>query len=225
MKTYPPEDFFHGTQLSLAQAIYDGNLDVVVSLSRNTDLNKPGNQDMTLLFYALQAASDEKAQQLKIMSVLVKQGADPLQRVPDMGSVAGVAARSTSPEYIKALLDGGMSPKVIVRDSPLIFGAAADNSLATLALLVERGADVNERDSVGRTVLFEALAGFQLNTVNWLLDHGGDPTVKTNNGDSFSSVLTFLYSKEGRSQGDDHKLDEIAKKAVSKGMKWAPQKY
>ncbi|MGD8206414.1 hypothetical protein [Pantoea sp. FN0305] len=52
MKSYNAEDFFSGTQLQLAQAISNNNLEEVKILAKTTELNKPGKQDMTLLFFA-----------------------------------------------------------------------------------------------------------------------------------------------------------------------------
>lgn len=220
MKHYPPEDFFHGTQLSLAQAIEEGNEREVVTLAKQTELNQPGAQDMTLLFYALQTAFGEKQSQLKIVTELVRLGADPLQRVPDFGCAAGVVARSPHPEYMQALLDGGMSPDVLNEDTPIIMDASNDESLPVLSLLVDRGANVNQRDSLGRTALVEALAGFQLEAVNWLLDHGADPRVQMHNGSSFASMLSFIQSKKGRSEADEKRLQAIIRKAMEHGMKW-----
>jgi len=48
-----PQDYFSGQQLVLAKAIEQGEVDQVKKLAPETDLNKPGQQDMTLLFWAL----------------------------------------------------------------------------------------------------------------------------------------------------------------------------
>ncbi|MDU6416547.1 ankyrin repeat domain-containing protein [Mixta calida] len=113
-----------------------------------------------------------------------------LQNVPDMGSVAGVTASSSSPEYMEALLDGGMSPNAAVQKSPIFYYSASDNTLNTLSLMIQRGANINQSDNLGRTVLMEALDGMQLDTVVWLLKHGADPhAVETNSGWSFARQL------------------------------------
>lgn len=227
MKTPPPEEFFHGSQLALAQAIYRGDMAGVKQLAAKTDLNKPGDQDMTILFFALQTAYGVKQQQLNIISELVRQGADPLQKVPDAGSVAGISARSDSPLYMNALLEGGMSPDAIVGgDTPVIFGSASEHSFNVLKLLVSKGADVNKRDTPGANVLIEALSGWDLDVVEWLLNHGADPTLVTVNGWQFGNMLENIINKSGSSDRQTQiRLEEIRKLAVSKGMKWPPQKY
>lgn len=45
-----PQDYFSGQQLELAKAIEEGDVDAVKTLAPESDLNKPGKQDMTLLF-------------------------------------------------------------------------------------------------------------------------------------------------------------------------------
>lgn len=45
-----PQDYFSGQQLELAKAIEEGDVDAVKTLAPDSDLNKPGKQDMTLLF-------------------------------------------------------------------------------------------------------------------------------------------------------------------------------
>lgn len=46
----PPEGYFTGQQLVLAKAIRDGNIGDIKRLAKETDLNSPGEHDMTLLF-------------------------------------------------------------------------------------------------------------------------------------------------------------------------------
>ncbi|MEB5922594.1 ankyrin repeat domain-containing protein [Franconibacter daqui] len=221
MKKYPAEDFFSGSQLTLAQAIERGNINEVKELSSQTNLNKPGAQDMTLLFFAVQSAYDKEPDRLKIMSVLVKAGADPAQQIPDMGSVAEMVVKSDSPSFVNALLEGGMNPNLVVGSTPIIFGAASDHSRAVLESLIRHGADINKRDSLQQTALIEALAGQQLDTVIWMLEHGADPSVTTKNGWQFSHMLehTMSLHPDGEAR---LKLEQIRRIAVNKGMKWPP---
>ena len=120
-----PQDYFSGQQLVLAKAIEHGEVDEVKKLAPNTDLNKPGQQDMTLLFWALSNAINDKktAPQLEIITDLVKAGADPLQPRPAGGSSpAEFVLQGDSGDWINALLDGGLSPdaKDKVHQDPII---------------------------------------------------------------------------------------------------------
>ncbi|RKO80202.1 hypothetical protein C5E04_13030 [Pectobacterium parmentieri] len=216
---YPPESFFSGEQLTLAQAIEKGDLTAVTSLAFYTNLNQAGKQDMTLLFYALQIAKSRKTYQLLIITQLIKDGADPLQQVPNMGSVAEVLATSPYPIYMQALLDGGMSANAKIMGRPVFYRAASDNTLSTLKLMVERDGDINQGDSLGRSVLMYALDGMQLDTVEWLLNHGANPNiVETNTGWSFMRQLDYVITRNNGDAGATHKkLMEILQLAKQKG--------
>ncbi len=55
-----PQDYFSGQQLTLAKAIEDGKVEDVEKLASETDLNKPGQHDMTLLFWSIMNAINDK---------------------------------------------------------------------------------------------------------------------------------------------------------------------
>ncbi|MFB6324851.1 ankyrin repeat domain-containing protein [Pantoea deleyi] len=224
MKKYPAEEFFSGTQLSLAQAIEKGDRSEVKKLSTHTDLNRPGAQDMTILFFALQNSYNKNRNNLGIVSDLVRAGADPLQQVPDIGSVAEAASRSDDPIFISALINGGMSPNAEVDDTPIIFGSASEHSKKVMQYLVVKGADVNKKDSLGQTVLIESLSGLQLDSVTWLLNNGADPRIKTKNGWGFGNMLSKMMERQANERNKE-KLESIKSLAISKGMQWPPSDY
>ncbi len=218
MKNKPAENYFSGGQLQLAQAIHEGDLAEVKSISGRVNLNKPGKEDMTLLFYSLLEASSGKQVQYEILSELVSAGADPVQPVPDMTSVAVFAAKSDSPSYLKALVDGGMSVNAKYRSTPIIFYTANDATLDNLTFLVERGANVNASNGVGRTALMDSIDVMQLDTVTYLLNHGANPNAVNNLGGGFSSKLEDKINNVG-DRSLDKKLEEIRLLAIRKGMK------
>ncbi|WP_325975055.1 ankyrin repeat domain-containing protein [Pantoea anthophila] len=220
-KGQAPESYFSGQQLLLAKAIAQHRVSDVNKLAPGVELNKPGAQDMTLLFFAVQSAAKKIPDELRIICELVKAGADPLQNVPDLGSVAEVLATSPYPVYMQALLDGGMSPDAEVMERPVFFRAASDNTIATLALMVKRGANINSSDSLGRSVLMHALDGMQLDTVEWLLNNGANPNaVETNTGWSFmrqlDDALEDIQSDEGSTR---NRLTAILRLAKKKGAR------
>ena len=121
-----PQDYFSGQQLELAKAIEEGDVDAVKTLAPDSDLNKPGKQDMTLLFWAIGNAINDKktSPHLKVITLLVKAGADPLQPRPQgKSSPAEFALKGDSADWINAMLDGGLSPNVKdkVFHEPIIF--------------------------------------------------------------------------------------------------------
>jgi ankyrin repeat protein len=60
---------------------------------------------------------------------------------------------------------------------------------ATLALLIERGADINTRDTLGETPLVDAFFRTDFDKVYFLLEHGANPNPVNKQGRSFSQML------------------------------------
>lgn len=223
-----PQDYFSGQQLELAKSIEEGNVDVVKTFAPDSDLNKPGKQDMTLLFWALGNAINDKKTlpHLQIITLLVKAGADPLQPRPQgKSSPAEFALKGDSADWINAMLDGGLSPNVKdkVFHEPIIFQSIKAKNTETLEAMLNRGADVNSTNSLGKTLVFDALDNQSYDHVLLLLDRGADPSIKAKNGWSMSNALADALS--GLEQGSEQyeKLNEIKEKLIQKGGKWPPQ--
>lgn len=73
---------------------------------------------MTLLFWAINNAIYDKTtpERLKIITDLVKAGADPLQPQPNTpGSPAEFVMKADKGIWIQAMLEGGLSPNVRIR--------------------------------------------------------------------------------------------------------------
>lgn len=226
-KRYPPEQFFSGKQLELAQAIREGDLDRVKSLASSADLNAPGKSNMTLLAFAFQEAipvkSDGDNARFQIISQLVKDGAKPQQTFLENSNVAVAAARADTPSFLKALLAGGMSPDLRYDgDSPLLFATAKDRQLPEMKVLIEHKADVNIRDSIGDTALINATQLRQWDTVDYLLAHGADPTVANSNGVTYSKVLAIELKSTPKDSPQLERIDAIVKRIVAAGGKWPP---
>lgn len=214
MKKIHPEDYFSGSQLQLAQAIEDGNVDEVEKLSTRTDLNKPGEKDLTLLYYALSEASKKDVNRLNIMSVLVKHGANPLQYVVDMGTVATNTAGYADPVFFKALIKGGMDKNARFESTPIIFYATNEKAFPTLKYLVEIGTDVNAKDSLGQTAIFEGMYGRQYDQVEYLLHHGAHANVTDVNNVTFNQLLDKIISNTNKDNTKAlNKLEDIKKLA------------
>jgi uncharacterized protein len=226
-KRYPPEDFFTGQQLALARAIRDGDLAQVKELASKTDLSAPGNKNTTLLSFAMQEAVPVKQEagnaRFQIISELVKDGAKPEQTFGQNGNLAYTSARADTPNFLKALLAGGMSPDLRYDgDDPLIFACAEDKLLPQLRVLVEHKANVNQRDSLGETALFNATRLRQWDVVDYLLAHGADPLVVNENGLKYAKTL---YNELKVTPKDSPQLDRInavGKKIATAGGQWPP---
>lgn len=221
----PAQAYFSGTPLALAQAIERGDVARTEALARQlgpSGLNRPGAQDMTPLFFALHRAMGGKPQQLEIVTVLVRAGADPLQPVPDLGSVLGVALQADSSRYVQALLDGGASPDAILGSTPILFDVAREHTAATLKLLLDRGADVDRKDGLGNTALMHALMGMQLDQVLYLLDRGASPHFVNVNGVSFAGQLQFQIGRQQAGSPAQRRMLDIRDRLVALGVAWPP---
>ncbi|MGF6657453.1 hypothetical protein OKW34_008043 [Paraburkholderia youngii] len=225
MKKFPATDFFSGPQLELAQAIERGDMEQVRRLAPKTDLNTPGRKNMTMLFFAFQEALQRDPHRLAVASEVVKAGADPLQEVPDFGDPLGVMLNSSHPEFLRAMLDGGVDPNLISEGTPIIFDVAKESTSGSLKLLVERGADVNRRDSLRNSVLFEALMNNALDQIDYLLDHGANPSTYNINGVSFPFALSHDINRNAPAPDSPayRKLVEIRDRIIRMGVKWPPE--
>jgi uncharacterized protein len=228
MKKLDPSEFFNGSQLMLAQAIRARDVLAVKRLSRQTDLNTPARQDMTLLFFAFNDALDGRdARSFEIMTELVKAGADAVNHEvpPNLGSVWGVSLNRPEAVFAKALLDGGVSPNASGQGKgtrPGLFEASNEQTFEVMKLLIDRGADVNLRSSLGTTVLDHTLSGMQLDQTEYLLTKGANPNTLNRLGVSFAWALKLASEKPGLNPATIKKLSEIKDSALSKGMKWPP---
>ncbi|MEN0584433.1 MULTISPECIES: ankyrin repeat domain-containing protein [unclassified Kosakonia] len=194
MKKIDPEKHFAGQQLVLAKAIQAADRESVLRLAKETDLNTPGTEDLTLLFFAINESlyNDNPPERLVIVSDLVRAGADPLQPQPRMpGCPAEVAAKGDKDIWLKALLDGGLDPNASdkIYHEPLIFSTLESKTTAPLALIIERGADINTKNSLGETPLVEAFFSADFDKMFFLLDHGADPNPVNNKGRSFRQMV------------------------------------
>lgn len=222
-----PQDYFSGQQLTLANAIEHGDVDDVVKLASETDLNKPGKEDMTLLFWAIMNAIYDKKTptQLKMMTVLVKAGADPLQPRPaGKSSPAEYVLKADSGDWIKALLDGGLSPdaKDKTYKEPIIFETIKAKNTETLAAMLDMGANINITDSLGNTLLIEALNFGKYDHVLLLLERGADAEIRGHGGLTMGSLLQRLLdgAKEGSEQYQT--LTKIKETLIQHGGMWPP---
>lgn len=220
-----PEDLFDEAALDVARAIAAGDPARVRALAPHVDLNAPGAMDFSLLLYAIRCASSLEPARLAVITELARAGADAVDvRHPELGSALELSLGATSPAFLRALLDAGVDPDARVRDGalPAIFEALNARGVEGLKLLVERGADVNARDSLGGTVLVDALCGFYLDEAAYLLDHHADPRAVNRLGVSFPYTLAHLLAGEQAHPPTAEKLASLRDRVVAMGVAWPP---
>ncbi|QIL80524.1 hypothetical protein G7047_11880 [Diaphorobacter sp. HDW4A] len=228
MKTTNPEQFFEGRMLEMAQAIQSNDMARLRQLATGQNVNQPGRQDMTLLWFAIQPGQVN----IEAVKTLVSLGADPAANpIKDFGSPLDYVFMSrTNPDdttglkLLQAMLDGGMSPnKKSSSETTLLQKAAGpgSGSLALIQLLQQRGADINARDRIGGSALYEAITVNHVNIALYLVQQGAKVDTYTVNGVtlgwSVKRKLDSLQPGPLRTQ-----FEQLREQFVAKGMKWPP---
>ena len=216
---YEPQEFFEGKQLELAQLIYDGNenkLEKELSLASKEALNKPAKAEMTLLFWALSNSFDNNTTPTRLMIItdLVRAGADPLQPQPNMpGSPAEAMLKADKGVWIKAMLDGGLSPDARdkIHNQPIIFQTRYAKNTETLEVMLDAGADIDIRNSLKQTLLMSAFINSSFEHVKLLINRGANPNpININN----LSLLT-LVKQQIKDSKEDSEYNKECKEILS----------
>ncbi|MBF4109299.1 ankyrin repeat domain-containing protein [Enterobacter cloacae] len=222
-----PDNYFSGQQLTLARAIENGEVDEVIKLAPGTDLNKPGKEDMTLLFWAVMNSinNQKKPERLNIITMLIKAGADPLQPRPQgKNSPAEFVLMADNADWIKAMLNAGLSPNAVDKTfgKPIIFQTLEAKNTKTLQAMLDKGADINNTDSLGNTLLIDALDFHSYDHVLLLLELGADPEIKADNGWTMGNQLQRFLDRAKVGSDEYKKLNEIKDVLIQHGGKWPP---
>ena len=228
MKTTNPEQFFDGRMLEMARAIQSNDMVRLRQLAVGQNLNQPGRQDMSLLWFAMQP------DQLNTEAVktLVSLGADPAANpIKDFGSPLDYVFMSrkspgdtTGLKLLQAMLDGGMSPNKTEPDGTTLLQMAAgpgSASLAIIQLLLQRGADINARDRIGGSALYDAITSENPHIAQYLVQHRAKVDTYTVNGVTmgWSVKLRLDRMQPGPVRTQFEQLRDLL---ISKGMKWPP---
>ncbi|MDN0027796.1 ankyrin repeat domain-containing protein [Serratia marcescens] len=215
-----PQDYFEGTQLGIANIIYEGDrqkLDKVLPTVSKETLNRPAKAEMTLLFWAINNAIFDKntPERLKIITDLVKAGADPLQPRPEgRSSPAEYVMKADKGVWIQAMLEGGLSPNARdeINNQPIIFKSFQAVNTETLSTLIDYKVDVNIKGAMNRTPLINALYNSCPEHIEVLLAHGANPLAKDDFNDSFLSLISAEIAKGDKSNAYIKKLIKIKEK-------------
>jgi quinoprotein dehydrogenase-associated probable ABC transporter substrate-binding protein len=174
---------------------------VVFLLARGADVNQRDRDGWTPLMTA--AYSDDAAD----VKVLVAHGADANAVSAQNFTPLGIAAQYGRNKAALALIEAGADPGRPIGDAgytPLMLATA--NHVAEVAqALIQKGADVNARNSGGVTALMIAAANSRADMVELLVRAGANVTAQTERGETALSIA--------RIKGDEkviRLLDEAA---------------
>ncbi|KWF23886.1 ankyrin repeat domain-containing protein [Burkholderia pseudomultivorans] len=181
MKANAANKYFSGRYAEAAQAIDNHDADRLLTVSKDLDLNAPGREQMTLLWYAIQK-KDYRA-----IQILVREGSRvDRQAVENLGTPLQFALMDKDLRLLEAMLDGGLSPDWQNEDGANLLQLAmkSDHAFDVVKLLVARHANLNARDSIGGSALDEAVDTMQPEIASYLIEHGANATGHMNNGSS-----------------------------------------
>ncbi len=133
--------------------------------------------------HPLEEAMD--ANSMVVFEVLLRQGASPSAPHSKYGTIVHAAAATRLVDsLIPCLMSRGGDPNATAPDGtfPLQL-AVKNNQIINADQLLERGANINAMDSLGRSPLHMAVALDQFDPIAYIiLDYGADPTLADNNG-------------------------------------------
>ncbi|MBY8292112.1 ankyrin repeat domain-containing protein [Vibrio fluvialis] len=212
-----PEVFFSGDLLTVAEAIKKKDIEKAKQLAEKLpDIDAPGTENYTLLAFSV---ADTNIPAIKMLMAL---GADPSAKLGSRGqngSVAYLAMWRKTTEALNAMLESGMDPNLSDKGDSLIFNVPELAGNDSLKLLVEYGADVNAKDTLGQTPMFNfVLTSFD--EAIYLLDNGADPFVMDKSG------VTLAYAVQNRLNNMDSKSEAyqkmltIQQKMIELGVKF-----
>jgi len=148
-------DSFSGAQLTLANAIYDHDVERVKQLIPVAgDLNTTYRNDTTLFDFAISNTNDSDAS-FEIVRTMLAAGGNP--NVPSGRALTLALFRPT--RFARLLLDAGADPNALDGARPVwwtVLSAAEDEDLSKLELLLAHGADITLRDREGGPVAWAA---------------------------------------------------------------------
>ncbi|MGA9751094.1 MAG: ankyrin repeat domain-containing protein [Acidobacteriota bacterium] len=192
-------------------AAYQGDTEEVLRLlNAGFDVNHKGEDGLTLLIYAVEGKHPS------LVKLLLAKGADP--NAANSGAVASAAMQGRI-DMLRTLLAAGGMVNVHVgamSDTPLMFACQA-RSLSCVKLLLEKGADVNGRNALGRTPIMAA--GRAISQI--LIEHGADINAKDRQGITTLMFVTML----GDVGGVSFLLKEGADPTLADWKGWTAEDY
>ncbi len=144
-----------------------------------------------------------EAGDLEMVQALIKAGADVNIKVNTGQSWLVLAVRHRKFEIVKALVAAGADVNMrsagydpYQKDMTPLFIAVNEGDIQTVQFLLDKGADVNAKDSWGRTTLMQVVPNASVELVQLLINRGADVNLKDNSGESSLKVARQYHRPE-----------------------------
>ena len=228
-REYYPEIYFEGSQLTMAQAIFNDDAGELKKLLKQETINisVPGKEGYTLLLYAIEIS------RYKMMELLLEYGADPNVISPTM-YVPGAGKQSDPSydipihtacynkypiKYLKLLVKHGANVNENRQKSPL-FRAINSRDEGKINFLLKNGADVNIQAKYGTTSLITAAELSWFEMVERLLDLGADPFIEVKGTSLQKAMQYYIERTEGGSQKGRQRTRQLIRRLEGLGMEF-----
>jgi ankyrin repeat protein len=166
-------DVFKDPQtLALVDAACHGDLSKIDALvKQGANVNATGYRDTTVLAWTMGACHSHRGAER-----LLNLGANPNYKMEGDLSVTWLAAGSSDPKWLPMVLAHGGDPNIKAASGfeTALSSAIEQDRMQNVKLLLERGADVNERYDGSSTAATDAAALAKFDVVEMLLKHGYD---------------------------------------------------
>lgn len=127
---------------------------------------------------------------LEMLRLLVENGVN-INKRDNRGYVPmDFALQNDNEEMMLFLIESGLKfeEKLAITKEPPLIWFAYKNNLKLVKILVEKGAKVNVKSSVGDTPLMFAVNNNNYEMVQYLVNHGAEVTAKNNDGDTLIQI-------------------------------------
>lgn len=169
--------FRSGPMREIAEAILRNDASTVARLAPTVDVNRRGTADMTLLVLALRQLQKAPLEHGAVRALLAA-GADPdlASQYEHPLSIAIQRSGASGTEPVRLLLDAGANPNLRSSFGTPVFFAATGVTAPpeVLALLLDRGAELDASGSDGQTALLSAAMARNWKATLLLLQRGAD---------------------------------------------------
>jgi ankyrin repeat protein len=220
MSDYRPEKFFEGQQLEAARAIDANDMTRLRNAARGLEIDKPGRENITLLWFAM------LKKRFDAIRTLIELGSNPdKQVVQGLGTPINSALNDKNLWFLASILDGGFPVDFATQEgSTLLYKAAGvyGASLDHVKLLVERGANLNAKDSLGDTPLSAALDTQQPDRAKYLLQQGASIEVYSLAGATPAWTVHRILGRLSKDSPLRPGFEEVRDLMIAKGAVFPP---
>lgn len=216
--SYPATKFFKGHYLLMAQAIERNDMPQLEQLAQGQDLSLKGEQDMDLMWFAI------AHENFDAIRTLVELGVNPDEHIAQgIGSALQFTfMKHDDTRFLEAMLDGGLSPNHRHPRNKMILQRGVFGGLEHVKLLLERGARIDDRDSIGATALDEAITRSKPDIAIYLVQQGADFNTYITVGAS-TTWAAYLAINDTRPGNPIHEqFLQLRDLMIEKGAKWPP---